>query len=106
MDTDGLKQNQQSLQQIRAASLIGKLVCITEPLFPIRVHPWKKDFPTAFCKRKKLFRPFALRHGTQFQFCRVNDDMLDAFAFPGVGDVNQAVARLDYGGVGEAARRG
>ena len=38
----------------------------------------------------------------QFQFRRINDDVLDAFAFPSVGDVNQAVACLDHGGISEA----
>jgi hypothetical protein len=40
MDTDkhGLKQDKRPLQQNRAASLMGELVCISEILFPIRVH--------------------------------------------------------------------
>jgi hypothetical protein len=40
MDTDehGLRQGEMLLQQSRTASLIGKLVCISKILSPIRVH--------------------------------------------------------------------
>jgi hypothetical protein len=40
MDTDehGLRQGKWFLQQTQVASLIGKLVCIAEILFPIRVY--------------------------------------------------------------------
>lgn len=36
----------------------------------------------------KLLRPASVGHVAQFQFARVNDNVLDALAFPGVGDVN------------------
>ena len=47
-----------------------------------------------------LFRPFAIRHGLRFKLFRVHDDMFDALAFPGVGDVDLAVGGLDDGRIG------
>jgi hypothetical protein len=44
----GLRQDKRFLQQTRAASLIGEIVCIAKSFFPdvfICVHPWLKVFP-------------------------------------------------------------
>ena len=39
-----------------------------------------------------------------FHCLRVDDRMPDPFPLPGVGDVNQTIARLNDGGVGILAR--
>jgi hypothetical protein len=57
MNTDehGLRQGKRFLQRKGKASFIGELVCIAEIFFLsvfIRVHPWSKDFSTAWIPLK------------------------------------------------------
>src|SRR5205085_7214747 len=44
----------------------------------------------------KLVGPLAIRHVAQFKLVRVNDDVFDALALPGVSDMHQPVCSLDH----------
>ena len=47
-------------------------------------------------QRNLLNGPAAIRDRIGHELRRINDDVLDAFAVPGINDVNQSVAGLDH----------
>src|SRR4051812_30713188 len=53
----------------------------------------------ACCPSKS--RPLAIQDWFGYQFRRIDDEVLDPQAFPGVGDMNQAVGALNNGRVTE-----
>src|SRR5712671_1688749 len=49
-------------------------------------------------------RPFPFLDGPERELRGIDDHVLHPLPFPGVGDVDQAVGRLDDGGIGVFAR--